>query len=202
MQSAQVFLRDVSSWMDRSEFRRGCFFLVTLAVVIGGLAFPTQSSAQQLPYGPDTCKNGFVFREAYPNDHVCVTPKVRQQVATDNAHTQENYQLGGGPYGKETCKNGLVWREARPQDHVCVTPEQRQQAVDDNRYAYSRQQARLLEPHPKPIHSGSSSGSASEWTTFHPGLGGVKDCSSRYMCPPRMKVAVDEGSNTCVCKRQ
>jgi len=24
----------------------------------------------QLPYGPDTCKQGFVWREAFPGDHV------------------------------------------------------------------------------------------------------------------------------------
>jgi hypothetical protein len=37
-------------------------------------------------YGPDTCKHGYVWREATPDDHVCVTPGTRDQTADDNAH--------------------------------------------------------------------------------------------------------------------
>ncbi len=33
---------------------------------------------------PDTCKQGYVWREAIPNDRVCVTPEVRSQAAEDN----------------------------------------------------------------------------------------------------------------------
>ena len=36
-------------------------------------------------YGPDTCKQGFVWREAFGGDVVCVPPAVRQQAANDNA---------------------------------------------------------------------------------------------------------------------
>jgi hypothetical protein len=36
-------------------------------------------------YGPNTCKQGFVWREAFGGDVVCVTPDVRQQAANDNA---------------------------------------------------------------------------------------------------------------------
>src|ERR1043166_9973899 len=35
-------------------------------------------------YGPDTCKSGFVWREAYPGDHVCVEPQKRSEAAEDN----------------------------------------------------------------------------------------------------------------------
>jgi hypothetical protein len=35
-------------------------------------------------YGPDTCIQGYVWREAIPGDHVCVTPEVRDQAAEDN----------------------------------------------------------------------------------------------------------------------
>ncbi len=37
------------------------------------------------PYGPDTCRSGFVWREAHPGDHVCVTPETRAQTAADNS---------------------------------------------------------------------------------------------------------------------
>jgi hypothetical protein len=36
------------------------------------------------PYGADTCKPGFVWREASPADHVCVTGSTRSSVANDN----------------------------------------------------------------------------------------------------------------------
>ena len=48
---------------------------------------PERSGSLQqipLPHGQDTCEQGFVWREAVPNDHVCVTPQVRMQAAVDN----------------------------------------------------------------------------------------------------------------------
>ena len=36
-------------------------------------------------YGADTCLNGYVWREAVPSDHVCVTTMVRTQTAQENA---------------------------------------------------------------------------------------------------------------------
>jgi hypothetical protein len=35
-------------------------------------------------YGPNTCRLGFVWREAFPADLVCVTPKIRTLVAEEN----------------------------------------------------------------------------------------------------------------------
>jgi hypothetical protein len=37
------------------------------------------------PYGPDTCPQGFVWREAFSGDHVCVTPASRDQARSDNS---------------------------------------------------------------------------------------------------------------------
>ena len=42
-----------------------------------------------LPNGPDTCKQGYVWREAFPNDHVCVTPQTRQQTQDDNSQAAQ-----------------------------------------------------------------------------------------------------------------
>jgi len=49
----------------------------------------TTASAQ---YGPDTCRSGFVWREAFPGDHVCVRPWVRDRAARDNYRTSNRYR--------------------------------------------------------------------------------------------------------------
>ena len=36
------------------------------------------------PFGPDTCRSGYVWREAVADDHVCVTPATRSQARNDN----------------------------------------------------------------------------------------------------------------------
>lgn len=91
-----------------------------------------------LPYGPDTCKQGFVWREAGPNDHVCVTPGTRQATWDENALAASRREPGGGAYGPETCKQGFVWREAFPADLVCVPSDRRTQAKADNAEAAAR----------------------------------------------------------------
>jgi len=90
--------------------------------------------------GPDTCKQGFVWREANPSgsDHVCVLPSVRQQARADNASAPSHRNPNGGPFGAETCFQGYVWRDAFPDDHVCVTPETRSGAASDNALANAR----------------------------------------------------------------
>ena len=40
------------------------------------------------PYGPDTCIEGYVWREATPSDRVCVTPAAREQAVRDNGQKQ------------------------------------------------------------------------------------------------------------------
>jgi hypothetical protein len=90
------------------------------------------------PYGPDTCKSGYVWREAVPGDHVCVTPAQRSQVQYDNSQARYRVNPKGGPYGADTCRSGYVWREAVPSDHVCVTPQERSQVAYDNSQANNR----------------------------------------------------------------
>jgi hypothetical protein len=43
-------------------------------------------------YGADTCKLGFVWREAFTGDHVCVPPSERSRAKMDNenAHLTVN----------------------------------------------------------------------------------------------------------------
>src|SRR5262245_39157638 len=87
---------------------------------------------------PDTCIQGYVWREAVPDDHVCVTPETRDQTTEDNRLATSRLSPTGGDFGPETCIEGYVWREAAPDDHVCVTPETRDQTAEDNRLANSR----------------------------------------------------------------
>lgn len=90
-------------------------------------------------FGPESCKDGFVWREACgPNDHVCVPAPVRSAAAADNA-ARAARRAGSGAFGPDTCVPGYVWREAcGPQDHVCVSAATRTQAAADNAAAASR----------------------------------------------------------------
>jgi len=98
-----------------------------------GAVFAIEVAHAQAP-----CKQGYVWREAFPGDYVCVTPQTREQAASDNGQANARRQPGGGPYGPDTCRQGYVWREARAGDHVCVTPSARDQAAADNRQAANR----------------------------------------------------------------
>lgn len=108
------------------------------------------ASAEPLPYGPDTCIQGFVWRDGRPGDHVCVTPDVRSQTAAQNAAAAANREPNGGTYGPNTCKQGFVWRDAWGGDQVCVVPAVRDQAATDNAAAASRRQTSVPQPVPPP----------------------------------------------------
>jgi hypothetical protein len=85
-----------------------------------------------------TCRQGYVWREAFSSDVVCVTPETRAKAASDNRSANARREPGGGPYGPDTCRRGYVWREARPVDLVCVTPQTREQTRYDNSQAFKR----------------------------------------------------------------
>jgi hypothetical protein len=112
--------------------------ILLLGALICFVAPPARATSH-----PDTCIGGYVWREAYPDDHVCVTPEVREQAAADNRLAATRREAQGGAYGPDTCKPGFVWREARSDDHVCVTPEVREQTARDNSLAPTR---RLMPP--------------------------------------------------------
>jgi hypothetical protein len=110
---------------------------VLFLAVASGFIYTTPIAVAQPPFGPDTCKQGYVWREAIPSDHVCVTPATRSQTAFDNSQAGSR-RNPTGPFGSDTCKQGYVWREAFLNDHVCVTPDTRSQAASDNSQAASR----------------------------------------------------------------
>jgi hypothetical protein len=112
-----------------------------IAAGIAALAFPTAAGAAD--YGPNTCLNGYVWRQAFAGDAVCVKPATRTRAAQDNAAaaSRRDPSAGYGPYG---CQSGYVWREARASDQVCVTPNIRDQAKADNAAAASRRNSVTL----------------------------------------------------------
>jgi hypothetical protein len=112
--------------------------VVAVAAVI---AIAPQSTRAQ-----NTCQQGFVWREAFQGDDVCVTPETRAQAAQDNSQASARRQPGA--YGPDTCLPGYVWREARPNDLVCVTPETRAQVASDNAQASARRAAPAPPPGP------------------------------------------------------
>ena len=97
----------------------------------------TLAAPHPLPFGPDTCKTGFVWREAIPDNHVCVAPGTRSATWAEN-HEAEARREADGAFGPDTCRPGFVWREAFEGDHVCVSPEVRDQASADNAEAVAR----------------------------------------------------------------
>jgi hypothetical protein len=84
------------------------------------------------------CLQGYVWRQAYAGDYVCVTPGTRGQAAADNAAAPGRIADGGGAYGQHTCQQGYVWRQVVPDDNVCVTPATRARAAADNAQANNR----------------------------------------------------------------
>lgn len=87
---------------------------------------------------PNSCKTGYVWREAFIGDYVCVTPRIRAQAAYDNSQVSNRVNPGGGGHGAFSCRSGYVWREASPSDLVCVTPQTRTQTAYDNSRASER----------------------------------------------------------------
>lgn len=82
------------------------------------------------PAGPDQCKPGYVWREAFAGDRACVSGSVRAQAADDNRQAPQRREPN-----TDICKPGFVWREAGPGDHVCVTGLTRSQIAQQNREA-------------------------------------------------------------------
>ena len=91
-----------------------------------------------LPHGLDTCIDGFVWRDAVNNDHVCVKPANRDLARQQNMQAAAHVSVTDHAFGPDTCVQGFVWREANSADHVCVTPAERQMTRDDNALAGNR----------------------------------------------------------------
>ncbi len=107
-----------------------------LAAALGRRSFEN-AAAQSCAYGPGTCASGYVWREAFPGDLVCVDPSQRDQAAADNAAAPSRVDPNGA-YGPLSCVSGYVWRDAYDGDAVCVEPWVRDQVAYDNSQAAAR----------------------------------------------------------------
>ena len=105
--------------------------------VVSLLAFVCLAPSNKAFAQTDACAEGYVWREAFAGDHVCVVKERRDLVAVENRNAEKTRIKGGG----EDCVPGYVWRMAGPQDHVCVTQIERDQAQQDNSLATSRSAA-------------------------------------------------------------
>lgn len=127
--------------MDAHSDRRpwlGCVAAIAAASLLAGASVPASAAGD---HGPLTCLDGYVWRQATPQDHVCVAPAVRAQTAGDNALASSRRSTTPGTFGPDLCAPGYVWREAVPGDHVCVTPATWQQVHEDNLTAGARRNA-------------------------------------------------------------
>src|SRR5262245_43381625 len=107
--------------MHRQNILSVPIFLASLALLL--LTCTGTAFAQS-----DECADGFVWREAFPDDHVCVIPEVRERVKEQNRNAGQYTTQGGAE-----CTPGYVFRMAGPRDQVCVTEDERDQAQQDNR---------------------------------------------------------------------
>ena len=115
------------------------------AIAVAATAIPAPALADPLPYGPDTCIQGYVWREARGGDTVCVAPDIRDAVAQQNSTPGANKDPNAGS-GPQSCSQGYVWREAFDGDTICVTTAFRQQMFDANAAASSRKAANQAPP--------------------------------------------------------
>ena len=87
-----------------------------LALLIAGLLLAmsgfvvtaSAASAPVGPYGPDTCVQGYVWRETIPDDHVCVHPDTRTQAGRTTARLRPGAvllvaRMGRIPVCRVTC---------------------------------------------------------------------------------------------------
>ena len=105
--------------------------LLTATVLLGAAAPAAPALADDYAYGPDTCRTGYVWREAQPFDRVCVRPASRTRAAQENAMALSRIDPAGA-YGPFSCVAGFVWREAYPGDAVCVTRARRTAVAREN----------------------------------------------------------------------
>ncbi|MDQ1245823.1 MAG: hypothetical protein QG597_190 [Actinomycetota bacterium] len=120
------------SGQRRRGHRSACALLATAGILGASLMVAGPASATG-DYGPDTCLQGWVWRDAVPNDHVCVIPSVRSLHADYNRRATALHLPGS-----DQCRPHYTWRLVQPADHVCVDSRTRRQVLADNSQASAR----------------------------------------------------------------
>ncbi|HYM16995.1 MAG TPA: hypothetical protein VEU06_00405 [Micropepsaceae bacterium] len=98
--------------------------ITALAAVVGAVPGLWDAIRGASPAHTDVqnCAPGYVWREAIPDDHVCVSLEAHLRTAQDNLLAGSRRDPRGGEYGADQCLSGFVWREAFVDDRVCVLP--------------------------------------------------------------------------------
>ena len=122
----------------------GCWRLGPVMALLLAACAPQQ--VVRLGAQSDACAEGYVWREAFYGDHVCVSENTRDRAKSDNTNAAE-FRVGKD---SDQCVQGLVWRLASEDDHVCVPQLTREQTAVDNRLASSRLAA-SPSPEPSPL---------------------------------------------------
>jgi hypothetical protein len=120
------------------QLQKAKAILLSLVPILGTASLTLGCFISGAQAAPDGCKTGYVWREAFVGDYVCVVPQTRSQAAYDNSRASYRINPGGGEYGPFSCRSGYVWREASPSDLVCVFPSIRSQTAYDNSQASYR----------------------------------------------------------------
>jgi hypothetical protein len=156
----------VKNKMMNKKYVSGWLTALSIATVsLGSLLTITQTG---LATPTTICKSGYVWREATPDDGVCVTRFVWKRTRIENRQAAQLREPNGGAYGPDTCKQGYVWRETIPSDRVCVLPRIRAEAAEDNRQADSRRAQLVFDLNDAPAISGE--------VTFY----GAQDYNEKY----------------------
>jgi hypothetical protein len=113
-------------------YRKALVVTFSLLTLIVSFLITNRAFAQT-----DACVEGYVWGEAFPDDHVCISRETHDLAADENRNAEENRRRDAG----DQCEPGFVWRMASPQDHVCVTQSERDQAQQDNNLASTRTRA-------------------------------------------------------------
>jgi hypothetical protein len=168
--------------------------VVAVAVALGAGTGAGLSPSSRLAAAQDTCTQGYVWREAFEGDTVCVTPETRSQTLADNAEAAARREPGGGAFGPNTCKQGYVWRVARPDDLVCVTPEERDRVAADNAQAAARGAAADPGTHILALEVGPS-----RWVAGLKEFGDIFSTCDAHLVPERSHGRVGWGQNEEIC---
>jgi hypothetical protein len=129
---------DVTYTVTKVQPKRFPWWIVAAAVVllavVGGVIYAVVPK--------NDCISGYVWRNAFAGDHVCVVPATRDQAQADNAASPSRTRRIYQPVIRRMlllCAAPYVWRNARPTppDRVCVTQETQAQTAADNAAAAS-----------------------------------------------------------------
>ena len=187
--------RSAFNWGDgmNKTFQIGAF--IALFLCGAWSSAPAAAANPAYHHGPHTCKNTFVWRNAFDSDVVCVSPKARNLAAQENALAMQRVQPG-----RQECKIPYVWRVARPTDLVCVSVDARARVARENRDAYYRVVGRPEVP-PQHYVPQTKPGAPPEDIPPTAGTWTKEKCGVFYVCAQYTEMTLDEGKCGCRLKK-